>query len=265
MIKAMALWNGECQTTGMTVLQPLHTDVVRVRWLPVSRCHAEDLSRWRGMLDTDELVQAERFIFAADREAYTAAHALLRAMLSAASGLPTATWRFAQCLFGKPILVAEGTGKGLRFNLSHTRGLVACAIAYDEVGVDVEAADRKVDFALADQFFAPEEAWLVNAAPAAQKGSLFFRLWTLKEAFIKATGEGLRRPLDSFSFSFDPLRIAFHPGREDRLAQYDAAAWQFFTCYVAESRPLALAVQRPMQLPIKLDMRAARPDEITPT
>jgi 4'-phosphopantetheinyl transferase len=245
--------------------EPLDPDVVRVRWLPIAESDANHLARWRGMLDAEELAQADRYVFASDCNTYTAAHALARAMLSMATGLPTSTWRYARRPFGKPELAASCACSGLRFNLSHTRGFVACAIAYDDVGLDVEASDRKMDFAIANRYFAPEEARLVAAAPPAQKAFLFFRFWTLKEAFIKATGEGLRRPLDSFSLSFDPLRIAFHPEREEAPRNGDPDAWQFFTCHASENRPIALAVNRPPQRPARLDMRAIQADDVAPT
>jgi 4'-phosphopantetheinyl transferase len=257
--------DGWCKTGGMMTPKPIDSDIVRVRWLPVTAAATQvHLPRWRAMLGVDEFAQADRFAFAADRDTYTAAHALTRAMLSEATGLPTAIWRYARREFGKPILAAEGADTGLRFNISHTRGFVACAIARDEVGLDVEASDRNTDFATADRFFAPEEARLVNAVAPADQACVFFRFWTLKEAFIKATGEGLRRPLDSFSFAFEPLRIAFHPEREDTPSNDDPSAWQFFVCEAAANRPLALALRRPSQRPVRLDIGAAQPADITP-
>jgi 4'-phosphopantetheinyl transferase len=148
--------------------------------------------------------------------------------------------------------------------MSHTWGFVACAMARDEVGVDVEASDRMTDFDIADRLFAPEDAQLVKSAPPEERACTFFRFWTLKEAFIKATGEGLRRPLDSFSFMFDPVRIVFHPEREGAPRQDDPAAWQFAECRPARSRPLALAVRRTRLRPLRLDARAARPEEVAP-
>jgi 4'-phosphopantetheinyl transferase len=257
----MASARGGCKIAGM-IPEPLDPDTVRVRWLPVES-NAGHLRRWRGMLNAEELARADRYAFASDRDTYTAAHALVRTMLSRATGLPTAEWRYTRRPFGKPELAASCAGSGLQFNLSHTRGLVACAVAYAEIGLDVEASDHGTDFAIADQFFAPEEARLVNTAPPEQKPFLFFRFWTLKEAFIKATGEGLHRRLDSFSFSFDLLRIAFHPEREETPHHDEPAAWQFFAHHATENHPLALAVQRPRQRPVRLDMQAAQADDLT--
>ncbi len=253
-----------CNTAGVIKFEPLDTHTTRVRWLRMAAADLQDLPRWRGMLDAEEKLQADRFAFAADSNAYTAAHALVRAMLSAATGLPTTTWRYARRPFGKPVLAAELCSTGLHFSLSHTRGFVACAIAFDDIGLDVETSSRKTDFGIADQFFAPEEARLVRTTPPEQQARLLFRFWTLKEAFIKATGEGLRRPLNSFSFSLDPLRIAFHPERHPAPFRDDPAAWRFITSEVAESLPLALAAQRPLEQPFRLDMREAQPHEVKP-
>jgi hypothetical protein len=149
-VPMMARGNRWCKTAGTMTPDPLDSDTVRVRWLPVEASDADHLSRWRGMLDAEELARADRYHFVSDRDTFTAAHALTRAMLSDATGLPTATWRYVTGEFGKPALVAGCAGGGLRFNISHTRGFVACAIARDEVGVDVEAFDRQTDFDIAD-------------------------------------------------------------------------------------------------------------------
>jgi 4'-phosphopantetheinyl transferase len=260
----MARGNRRCKTAGVMTLQPLDSDTVRVRWLSVEASDAVHLSRWRGMLDAEELARADRYHFVSDRDTFTAAHAQARAMLSDATGLPTATWRYVKGEFGKPALAVNCEGGGLRVNISHTRGFVACAIARDEVGVDVEASDRPTDFDIADRFFAPEEAQIVKSAPLERRACVFFRFWTLKEAFIKATGEGLRRPLDSFSFMLDPVRIVFHPEREGTTRQDDPAAWQFAERRPARDRPLALAVQRTRLRPLQLDARAARAEEVAP-
>jgi 4'-phosphopantetheinyl transferase len=122
----------------------LDPDTVRVRWLVVEAEDTPHLSRWRSMLDPQESVRADSYHFAADRNTYTAAHALLRSMLSEATGIPTQLWRFVIEEFGKPELAVQFRECNLHFNISHTRGLVACAIAHQQVGVDVERSDRPI-------------------------------------------------------------------------------------------------------------------------
>src|ERR1019366_8753409 len=81
----------------------------------------------------------------------------------------------------------------------------------------------------------------------------FTRFWSLKEAFIKATGEGLSRPLDSFVFSFEPVRIAFHPERDNRPGRDDPADWQFWDWHPANDCVAALAVRSVHASSMRLD------------
>lgn len=94
----------------------------------------------------------------------------------------------------------------LTFNRSHTNGLVACAVGHEvDIGVDVEEVGRVDDeLALAERFFSRNEAAALAACDRAVRSTRFTEVWTLKEAFIKATGEGLLCPLDRFWFAFGP-------------------------------------------------------------
>lgn len=198
------------------------------------------LVRWRACLDAQELARADRFYFDADREIYLAAHWLLRQALSHAGPLAPDSWQFAVEQNGKP-RIAPGLGyRSLNFNLSHTRGFVACAVGYDaEIGVDVERiAPEHAGIDIAERYFSATEIALMRAAPAADRAMIFFRLWTLKEALIKATGEGLSRALDTFSFSFAPTAIAFHPPDPN-----EAARWMFLEERPTPHHALALAVR----------------------
>src|SRR5690242_6794243 len=246
------------------MLKPLDVDTVRVRWLSAEPTDTQCQSCWRGMLAPEELQQADRFQFASDRDAYTAAHALARTMLSEATGQPTSFWQVVKGEFGKPTLIGSGTARCLRFNISHTRGFVACAIAHEDVGVDVEASDRSTDLDIAARFFAPEEVQLLKSVALEHRARIFFRFWTLKEAFIKATGEGLSRPLNSFSFKLDPVQIVFHPERDDVPRREDPAVWQFAEYEAVSNRPIAVAVRRTNLRPLRLDACGSRPEEIAP-
>ncbi len=159
------------------------------------------------MLDDAERARAARFAFHEDRQAYVAAHALLRAALSQQAGGPPRDWRFAATELGKPYLIDPP--RDLRFSMTHTRGMVAVAVTEGvEIGVDVEPANRRAEsMKLADRFFAPKEAAMLRALEGDARREAFFAIWTLKEAVVKATGEGLSRGLDSFTIFLDPPRI----------------------------------------------------------
>lgn len=176
--------------------------------------------RLHALLDESEQARAARFVFEPDRHAYIAAHALLRRALSARVDVAPRDWRFATAARGKPYLIA--TPRDLRFSLSHTRGMTAVAVVEGyEIGVDVEEPrGAREPLKLAARFFAADETAALRAIDdeAAQREA-FLRIWTMKEAVIKATGQGLACALDSFSVALEPLAVAFHNG--------DDAQWSF--------------------------------------
>jgi 4'-phosphopantetheinyl transferase len=238
--------------------------VVRVRFLSLTDASATSTLLWRSMLDDEERSRADRCHLQCDHDAFIAAHALTRVVLSEATGAPRTSWRFIHGQYGKPAIVVGPGGQQLRFNMSHTRGLVACAISDScDLGVDVEASDRATDLTLADRHFAPVEVAIIRSAPPHQQHRLFFRFWTLKEAFIKATGEGLSRSLASFSFTLDPIRIAFHSDHDELKRRDDPVHWQFAQCFVAPERILALAVRRLDAIDLPLDIQAMQVDDMT--
>jgi 4'-phosphopantetheinyl transferase len=188
------------------------------------------------LLDAAERERAKRFLFERDRRQYQVAHALKRLMLSTYTGgtVRPEVWTFELGTHGKPRVAQEA---GPRFNLSHTDGLVVCAVSErTEVGVDVENLDQHAPLDLSATYFAaPEQRWLRSLPPAAQRLG-FFRLWTLKEAYIKATGMGLAQPLDAFAFGLDPLGVTFF----DRTLG-DPSAWRFRQYEVGERHVLSVA------------------------
>lgn len=169
-----------------------------------------DTARWLEVLDQTERERAGRFVFPRHRVQYVAAHALTRAALSHVASVPSDAWHFEAEPNGKPVAWCDGRPAPLSFNLSHSEGIVGVAVLPRpdaSVGFDLEPLGRKVDLDVADRYFRPEEVtWLASLA-AAERSQGFLRLWTLKEAFIKATGEGLSRDLDSFWFETAPPRL----------------------------------------------------------
>jgi 4'-phosphopantetheinyl transferase len=172
----------------------------------------DDAGRWTNLLDETETAAARRFVFARHRIQYVAAHALARVALGVTASVDPAAWRWTAGPHGKPAARLGGAPAAMSFNLSHAEGVVGVAVlARDgaDVGFDIEPFGRTVDLGVADRYFRPEEvAWLASL-PADERPRGFMRLWTLKEAFIKATGEGLSRDLASFWFETAPPRLHF--------------------------------------------------------
>ena len=116
-------------------------DLVELRWLVVDEIGDDDWITLSALLDPVEQERADRLRFRHDRQAYIAAHALVRIMLARHLGQPATTLRFTVGPFGRPEVYDGSGGPPVRFNLSHTRGLVAAAmVRRHDVGVDVEVA-----------------------------------------------------------------------------------------------------------------------------
>jgi 4'-phosphopantetheinyl transferase len=197
---------------------------VQVWTMPVGGLSETDTSPWRDILDATEQARAARFVFDRDRTTYIAAHALVRvALTSMHAGATPRDWRFVEGEHGKPTAWVGNRAAPLSFNLSHTHGMVGLAAVASPgcaLGFDVESLDRKVTLAVADRYFCPEEiAWLGQLSePERPHG--FLRLWTLKEAFIKATGQGLAQDLASFWFKPLLPQIHFKPKLAERTEDW---------------------------------------------
>src|SRR5262245_60905547 len=178
------------------------------------------LAAWRDLLTDEERERGDRYVFERNRDEHVAAHALVRLALSRfAAGVDPRDWRFVVGERGKPEIAAPASP--LRFNLSHTDGLVACVVAEGvDVGVDVENTARRSDtVAIADRYFAPAEVAALRSLPAGAQRDRFYEYWTLKESYMKARGLGLALPLGKFWFTLAPPappRIDIAPPIVDR-------------------------------------------------
>lgn len=163
-------------------------------------------------------------------------------------------WCFSANRFGKPFIDGSDDESRLKFNLSHTEGLVACALSVDnEVGVDVEVINKKESLFDIEQtvFTTREVASLQTYAHKEDRFKHFFRLWTLKEAYIKYIGGGFSIPLQEFEFEFQKGRIIFVK-RNDNPAQTPPA---FYSALMAPRHALSIAVQSTNSSVLNIDMR----------
>ena len=154
---------------------------------------AAQLWRLARTLSADEQRRAERFYFERDRRRFIASHGVLRTILASYLDTSPAHLQFSVGRHGKPALRDAYPGPPLCFNMSHSHNTALYAITSNRaIGVDIEHCHPLPDMAqLAQRFFFPSEyAALCSLAPALQT-AYFFAVWTCKEAYLKATGEGL--------------------------------------------------------------------------
>jgi medium-chain acyl-[acyl-carrier-protein] hydrolase len=156
----------------------------------------DEAARLQTLLDTAEKERAQRFRFPADRNRFVVSRALLRTLLGRYVGQAPAQLQFSYASAGKPFL----RDHGLQFNLAHSGGMALLAVAGRRpVGVDVEQVRSSIEtMTIAERYFATEERALLRAEPADRQRTLFFKVWTRKEAYMKATGLGLYMPLEEF-------------------------------------------------------------------
>jgi 4'-phosphopantetheinyl transferase len=185
-----------------------------------------DWPRYRQFADP-----AARFRFAVSRLVvkYTAAAVLEVAPVSLDLGYRPG---------GRPQL--RGLGAELDLSLAHSDELIAVAVSRSgPVGVDAEPADRPISVdLLREHICTVEEAAALEALPPAQRAEQLVRLWTLKEAYAKALGHGLRRRFDAFGFRW---------GAQGRIELDEdspsAGAWDFAT-HVVHGRYLVSQAYR---------------------
>ena len=202
-----------------------------------------ELERYRRVLSEDERFRSQRFYFDADRERFVIGRALARLQLSRFLGGDPRSWPLVTNRYGRPELAAP-TSPPIGFNVSHTPGLIACAVtATTDVGVDVEFTGRELTHDVAERFFAPAEVADLRRFAPDEQPRVFYDYWTLKEAYIKARGMGLALPLAHFAFRLRPPApptISFDPEIDD-----DPRTWQFAQSSPTPDHRLVVAVRRP--------------------
>jgi 4'-phosphopantetheinyl transferase len=152
-------------------------------------------------LSPEENRRAAQYRFEPDRNRFVLCRAVLRDLLGRYLGCSAQSVLFAHGLNGKPQLDATyHNGSPLDFNLSHTKGMCLIGFALGHpIGVDVEAIDPKRDWAmLGRRFLHPNEWQMISRLPLDHRAAAFYTCWTCKEAYLKASGEGLTRGLTTF-------------------------------------------------------------------
>jgi 4'-phosphopantetheinyl transferase len=172
------------------------------------------LDRLQHLLDDSERERAARFGREAVRRRFVVARSMLRLLLGHYAGADPGALRLMTGPWGKPALPV---GHRLQFNLAHTGDLAMVALDVErELGIDVESVARDVDvLGVGAHAFSDAEQRALLAVPERERHDAFARIWTRKEAYIKARGEGFSYPTRSFT-------VSLLPGDEDALLVDDA-------------------------------------------
>lgn len=182
--------------------------VVRV-WLLSLDAPPVPAAQLRSWLAPEERERAARFVFPDDRARWQVARGLLRVALANALDLEPSALRLVHGVNGRPTLDTEAAARGVAFNLSHSGDRLAIAIARAPtapvapaaplLGVDIEQLRPVPEMiGVARRVFTPVERQALMSAGDADRVAVFHRLWTRKEACLKATGAGFTLAADGF-------------------------------------------------------------------
>ena len=194
-------------------------------------------------LAADERLRVERFYFERDRKRFIAGRGILRTILGCYLGIEPSHLQFCYSPLGKPTLAETSGGSSLRFNLTHSQGLALYAITYErEVGVDLERIRFIAEAEqIIDLYFSAREKVVFHALATHEKREALFTWWTRKEAYLKASGEGLTETLNQ-------IDVSLTPGEPARLLSIggdvqEAARWSLRELRPASGFAAALAVE----------------------
>lgn len=243
----------------MTRVESLTREMHLYLAVPDEWVAAEVAEAAEALLSSEEAERYAGFGHPTPRRLFLTGRALLRRVLSGYFPVAPESWRFRLTAHGRPEIDGRPGAPPLRFNLAHTEKLVACLVTLDrDCGVDVENAERRLDpVRLAERHFGPQEVADLRGLESEAQTKRFLGYWTLKEAYLKACGEGIRLGLDAAVFSFqDSRRVSV---RFAERIQGQEANWQFGLYGAASDWLVAVAVRRSAGRDLSLVSLKAKP------
>ena len=210
-------------------------------WLVPLDLSSVELDLLETTLSEIERERTVRFRFDTQRKRYIASHGWLRRILGGYLAIHPEALAYEHSARGKPSLACAGRMSGLEFNMAHSEHLALIAVGrHLRIGVDLEWVRPLEDAAeLVARFFSKRESAAFQELPDHLKPSAFFNLWTRKEAWLKATGEGIAHLLDQVEVSFEPgkpaqlLTLPTHYSTAEKWSIYDIAVQPGFTAALA--------------------------------
>lgn len=242
------------------------SDVLTVQiwytWRPTRLASATD-HRLRAVLDFQEQDWFASLATAEMQDQFLVSRGELRYLLSRYVNVAPDAWRFGTNAWGRPTITAPRPPSDLDFNTAHAAGCHVWGISPGSaVGVDVErVSDSRVTEKAVETYFTPEENRWLRATPAAQRRLHLVRLWTLKEAYVKALGRGLSTPLDSFSIwlpedESEPIRMSL---TSKATPEQQGVAWRFAQWQLGDYLVAAAAACPEPYRSVEFELRELRP------
>jgi 4'-phosphopantetheinyl transferase len=208
-----------------------------------------DVESEARVLSSDEMERAHRLVFARDRIRFIRCRSTLRELLAKYLGTTASDIRFEYLACGKPQMASGQSQPVLQFSVSHSASMALIAVGSQcQLGVDIEKIRWDVDTSdLAGRFFSARERASLQALPDHLRVPGFFACWTRKEAFLKATGDGLTFPLEEFSVTTHP---DLDPGIEEIRGNAEAGRqWFLADIHVFEGYRATIAVRNAIPPP----------------
>lgn len=192
------------------------------------------------LLSEDEIKRAERFRFRIHREYFIVARAFLRKILNLYTQKPPQKLSFLYGEHGKPYLSHHSFN--LHFNVSHSHNVAIFAItSHKEVGVDIEKVEPHFNETIAERFFTMEEYQQLILLPKEEQVIAFYKIWSRKEALIKALGGELYKLINKFTVDLHKNRelITFNYGNQQNIFHVETVEISpAYQCAIAMLKPL---------------------------
>lgn len=199
----------------------VHSDDSRVDLWTLPSFEIEEFLKLMDVLSVDETTDAVNITHKPTQTRHLAMRILTRLALSERSdqNIPSTQWKIEQNAYGKPELVSGQAN--LNFNISHTEGLSTLAIVENKsIGIDIEKINSTGIDILPFNMLSDQETETLQKLDGMEKYQYFLRIWTLKEAYSKAVGEGISLDFSTLDFTLKPISLKITDRSDDLSAAF---------------------------------------------
>lgn len=213
-------------------------------WRVSLDCADTAARRLGDVCSPDERRRASQFHFPQDGRRFLVGRGILRSILARYLRTEPQSVEFAYGLYGKPSVAPTSSGPSIQFNVSHSAGVMLCALTRNvNIGVDIERVRPLPEYDhMIELIFNENERSAIHSLSASERLKAFFICWVYKEARLKATGAGLSGSLDQVE-TYATYVDESPPRIRVILHKHDQAAWTYLQVSPGSGYVAALAVE----------------------